>query len=319
MPSRYEDLDQTFRGRLRPNRRLLDLAKSAFQNMRVAGGIRFLPVYGKSGSGKTCAANELATHLPEARVVTLTRDEIEHPEQLRDFLKKHISLFSPIELLIPVVDQYEENVPGNADVPAQFVEMVSLLDRGDLREQPMLFIWLTTSRTFQAALAAATERNKRILVDEVFEIEGPPKEQWPEIIEETFRFHNDEKSLADVDVIEEDLEDVARRSDTLGEAIERIGERLGKEHVLQDLSEYTVVMLWPVTDGQRIATVRQFTDPRSGYILEWGAWFRELNPDDRRTLPLRELNRVRLYFDVRLVPIAAADLQKVCEKRGVSR
>ena len=68
-------------------------------------------------------------------------------------------------------------------------------------------------------------------------------------------------------------------------------------------------MLWPVTDGLRIQRIHQFTDPRSGYQLDWASWYRALNTRDQQQLPLRELNRARLYFDVRLVPVAAADLQ----------
>jgi hypothetical protein len=71
-------------------------------------------------------------------------------------------------------------------------------------------------------------------------------------------------------------------------------------------------MLWPVTDGLRINRIQQFTDARQGYKLDWTAWYRQLNADDQKQLPLQELNRARLYFDVRLVPMAAADLQPLC-------
>jgi hypothetical protein len=71
-------------------------------------------------------------------------------------------------------------------------------------------------------------------------------------------------------------------------------------------------MLWPVTDGLRIQRIQQFTDARQGYKLEWNAWYRALNADDQRQLPLPEFNRARLYFDMRVVPIAAADLHPLC-------
>ena len=71
-------------------------------------------------------------------------------------------------------------------------------------------------------------------------------------------------------------------------------------------------MLWPVTDGLRITRIQQFTDPRQGYKLDWNAWYRQLNSDDQQQLPVREFNRAGLYFDVRLVPIAAADLHPLC-------
>ena len=71
-------------------------------------------------------------------------------------------------------------------------------------------------------------------------------------------------------------------------------------------------MLWPVTDGLRIARVSGFTNAREGYKLDWNAFYRTLNDDDKRTLSLTGLNRARLYFDVRLVPIAAADLHALC-------
>ncbi len=52
LPSRYEDLDLAFRGRLKPNQDLLTLVKTAYASMQLSGGIRFLPIYGESGGGK---------------------------------------------------------------------------------------------------------------------------------------------------------------------------------------------------------------------------------------------------------------------------
>jgi hypothetical protein len=176
-----------------------------------------------------------------------------------------------------------------------------------------LFIWLTTDKDFQLSLENATSRNRRILADRGFEVEGISKEIWPEIIEDTFRFHNQEKTLSDYEIIGEDLKAIAADEDTLGDAIELTGSKLAKyATTLHDLSTYQVVMLWPVTDGLRISRIQQFTDPRSGYKLNWDAWYRQLNKDDQGQLPLREFNRARLYFDVRLVPIAAADLHQLC-------
>ena len=40
LPTRYEDLDQSFRGSLRPNQALLDVTKAAFQSIRITGGLR---------------------------------------------------------------------------------------------------------------------------------------------------------------------------------------------------------------------------------------------------------------------------------------
>lgn len=73
-------------------------------------------------------------------------------------------------------------------------------------------------------------------------------------------------------------------------------------------------MAWPVADSARSQRVIQFTKPRTGYRLNWDAWYNELNKDDKRTLPLQALNRARLYFDVRLIPIRAADLHKLCSE-----
>lgn len=94
-----------------------------------------------------------------------------------------------------------------------------------------------------------------------------------------------------------------------------VGALQSRQHVhqLHDLSTYQVVMLWPMTDGQRITRVQQFTDARQGYKLDWNAWYRQLNEEDKKQLPLRELNRARLYFDLRLVPVAAADLHPLCK------
>lgn len=313
LPSRYEDLDPAFRGRLRPNRPLLELVQRANRAMRMSGGIRFLPIFGRSGSGKSSAARELATHLPEAKVIELSRAAILSEAALLEEVRLAQGRRNQPSLLIAVVDQYEEQVAGSSSVPTQFVERLSLLDRGELRQIPVLFIWLTTSRDFQRDLTNATSRNERILLGGDFELMGPEQCDWAEIVEETFAFHNQEQPLADFEVLRENIEEVADNSPTLGATIEAVGELLvDQTSQLQDLSKYQVVMLWPVTDGLRITRVSGFTNARDGYKLDWNAFYRELNEEDKRTLPLSELNRARLYFDVRLVPIAAADLHPLC-------
>ncbi|MBU2698088.1 ATP-binding protein [Pimelobacter sp. 30-1] len=313
LPSRYEDLDPAFRGRLRPNRPLVELVQRARSAMAISGGIRFLPIYGRSGSGKSSAARELATHLPETKVLELSRAAVVSEATLLQEIRDARGRRDQPELIIAVVDQYEENVAERSAVPSQFVERLSLLDRGELKDLPVLFLWLTTSTDFQTDLAAATSRNERILLQSDFELTGPADSEWAEIVEETFAFHNQEQPLADFEVLRENIETVADGSPTLGATIERVGDILSQRvSRLQDLSQYQVVMLWPVTDGLRITRVAGFTNARDGYKLDWNAFYRELNEDDRRTLPLSELNRARLYFDVRLVPIAAADLHKLC-------
>jgi len=220
---------------------------------------------------------------------------------------------APEQLLIAVVDQYEEAVAERGGIPTAFVETLSLLDRGELRSLPVLFIWLTTSKDFQALLASATSRNRRILVSADFELVGPTIADWPQIIEETFRFHNQDKDLADYEILDSDLRQISQGEDSIGDAIEIAGERLFTYvHSLHDLSTYQVVMLWPVSDGLRIQRIQQFSDTRQGYKLDWNAWYRQLNPDDQRQLPLREFNRARLYFDMRLVPVSVADLHPLC-------
>lgn len=315
LPSRYEDLDLAFRGRLKPNQELLSLAKTAYASMQLSGGIRFLPIYGESGSGKSSAALELGTHLPEAHVFQLPRLAIESPAELAGVVQAEAQRIEHLskQLMVAVVDQYEEAAAQKTAVPSSFVEALALLDRGELRNTRILFLWLTTSREFQRSLTDATTRNRRILAKGDFTLVGPARSEWPDIVEETFRFHND-RDLTDFELIREDLEEISRASDTIGATIQQVGLRLGEHvHQLHDLSTYQVIMLWPVTDGQRITRVQQFTDARQGYKLDWNAWYRQLNDDDRRQLPLRELNRARLYFDLRLVPVAAADLHPLCK------
>ena len=315
LPSRYEDLDPAFRGRLQPDPTLIDLVQRASAAIAISGGIRFLPVYGRSGSGKSCAARELSTHLQQTRVVELTRSAITSESAMLEELRGAYGRRTHPELLIAVVDQYEENVARQADLPSQFVERLSLLDRGALRELPVLFIWLTTSREFQSQLVDATSRNERILLRPDFELGGPDREDWPEIVQETFAFHNHDQPLEDYEILRTDIQDIADEVPTLGRAVEVVGERLSiYRSQLHDLSGYQVIMLWPVTDGLRITRVAGFTNPREGYKLNWSSFAQELNEDDRTQLPLADLNRARLYFDVRLVPIAAADLYPLCRK-----
>lgn len=240
LPTRHEDLDAAFRGRLRPVPELLEFVQRGYQSMRLSGGIRFLPAFGRSGSGKSCAALELATHLPDTHVFELSREEMASRDDLEEAL---LARRERIEgaLVVAVVDQYEEVVPDEA-LPARFVEWLSLLDRGAVRTQPTLVIWLTTSREFQQRLADATGRNERILLARDFELEGPARRAWPDIIEETFEFHNRERPLADYEVLRVDLEEVSRFEETLGAAIAETGVRLSSgPSPLQDFSTLQVV------------------------------------------------------------------------------
>ena len=82
LPSRYEDLDEEFRGRLRPNKALNTLVKAAFSSMAVEGGIRFAPIFGESGSGKSSATIQLGTHLPAYEVKVLSSTALENSAAL---------------------------------------------------------------------------------------------------------------------------------------------------------------------------------------------------------------------------------------------
>ncbi|MBS5956661.1 MAG: hypothetical protein KIC73_07080 [Clostridiales bacterium] len=312
LPSRYEDIDTAYRGRLHANKELLSLISLAQKSMQINGGIRFLPIYGKSGAGKSCAAREISTHLPGTKVFALSKIEIESRECLLKRIENE-KLISDEKLLIAVIDQFEETVAGKEYLPTQFVEHLSILDRTELRTCPMIFIWLSTSLEFCKKLVAATSRNQRILLKDDFSISGPEKKFWVSIIEETFSFHNAEQALADYEVIETDIQKVVSLSSTIGEAIEKVGDLLGRSiDDLQNLSEYQVILMWPVADSTRNQRVLQFAKPREGYKLNWDIWYNELNEEDKRQLPLKELNRARLYFDVRIIPVRVADLYKMC-------
>ncbi|KFF58217.1 hypothetical protein JF66_20210, partial [Cryobacterium sp. MLB-32] len=137
---------------------------------------------------------------------------------------------------------------------------------------------------------------------------------------ETFAFHNQDQPLADFGLLRGDIESAADAAATLGITIETVGKKLGNEiDGLQDLSKYQVVMLWPVADALRITRVTGFTNSRDGYKLDWNAFYRELPAEDRQNVAtMSAYNRARLYFDVRLVPISAADLHQVSKALGNS-
>ncbi|HEF5154094.1 TPA: hypothetical protein SAR15_002932 [Burkholderia multivorans] len=176
--------------------------------MEISGGIRFLPVFGQSGSGKTSAALEIGTHLPELYVEQLPREAIEDPSNLHLVLDQMLKRAKG-RRLVAVIDQYEEVATQRTAIPSAFVETLSLLDRNRERRDQILFVWLTTSREFQTDLANATTRNKRILVEGHFEIASIEKQQWPSIIQETFQFHNQEKALSDYELLDVDLAEIS--------------------------------------------------------------------------------------------------------------
>lgn len=312
LPSRYEDLQEAYKGRLLPNKSLIEKIKSAVKSININGGIRFLPVYGESGSGKSSATIELKTHLPETHTFLLEKEEISDKERLIDrILNEYRYNFGKI--LIPIVDQFEENVAGKEKIPSQFIEYISLFDRNELKEIPTIFIWLTTSKDFQNLLTNATSRNKRILLANEFVIEGPEKNLWTNIIKDTFSVHNHEKDLADYLIIDTVIDEIVFECSTLGSAIENVGNKLAEQmEDIQDLSQYTVILLWPVSDSVRNQRVMQFSRPRDGYKLDWEAFYRELSIDEKAQLPLEVYNRTRLYFDMRIIPFRAADLHRLC-------
>ena len=311
LPSRYEDLDESFRGKLLPNRALIELVQRGIASIKVSRGVRFVPVFGDSGSGKSSATLQLATHLDRVDVVKLSERALSD----RDQLEREIfydGMMPRINPVIAVVDQFEETATEKSAIPSNFVEKISLIDRENPPIQ-VIFLWLTTSRSFQSQLSDATSRNTRILLDRTFTITGPDRTEWPSIIADTFLFHNDGRDLADYQILDSDISDSAKTEVTLGTSITRIGELLAQNISRpMDLSQFRVVMLWPVTDGIRIETLNRFSFSRQGYRLNWAAFINHLNKNDRDQLPLGALNKARLYFDLRLVPIAAADLKIVC-------
>ena len=312
LPSRYEDLDVAYHGRLVPDQKLLALVNRAKKSIDMSGGIRFLPLWGQSGAGKSCAAIEISTHMPTVHTFILSREEIESKELL---LKRihHEAQQQKDKFLVAIIDQFEERVIGKERIPTQFIEHISLLDRAELRNIPTLFIWLTTDKSFQAQLQEATSRNRRILLESDFEVTGPNKNNWPTIIKQTFSFHNAEKCLADYGIIDEDILNLSDRAITLGSAIEQVGNLLLKEEPdIQNLSKFQVILVWPVADSLRNTRVLQFSNPKDGYTLNWDFWFSQLNLEDKAHLPLHEYNKTRLYFDFRIIPIRVADLHKLC-------
>lgn len=105
LPARYEDLDQAFRGKLVPNQELMALINRSYKSMKISGGIRFLPVFGESGVGKSCATRELGTHMPDIKTFVLTRQEIESSEDLLRRIKEERNNTDK-QLLVAIIDQY---------------------------------------------------------------------------------------------------------------------------------------------------------------------------------------------------------------------
>jgi hypothetical protein len=307
LPDRYEQIEADFRGRLRPNQELISEIQRSIKSCKIQGGVRFLPIYGRSGAGKTSAALELGTHLPDIVVIPVLGGRAGDKSYILDEIRKAKTI-RPDCVPVLVIDQYEEEVAEKENIPSQFIETISLLDRNELKDEPALFLWLTTSPEFRDKLSLAARRNERILGTDKFEIAGPAKSDWPMIIEELFEFHNPGEQLADYQVLDEQLKMISFKSPTIGHAIRETAVELSESIApLHDLSRYTVYMLWPVSDGIRLQRIQQFSEPRQGYRLNWNAWYRQVS-GALKNAPLVELNKARLYFDLRLIPIQVADM-----------
>jgi len=107
--------------------------------MEINGGIRFLPIFGESGSGKTSAALEIGSHLPDLHVEQLPRDTIEDPSALSNIVASMVQKANG-KKIVAVVDQYEEVAAQKTNIPSAFVESLSLLDRATAKSPPTLFI-----------------------------------------------------------------------------------------------------------------------------------------------------------------------------------
>jgi hypothetical protein len=308
LPNRYEDLDPAFHGKLVPDRNFIAIVNDAFKSMQMGGGVRFLPVYAPSGTGKSSATFALQRHLQELKVIKLPKSVVLDQATLRTFILDQVAQAADKKPVF-VVDNYE--FPTEV-VSKSFVELVSEMDRDELRTRPTLFVWISHEAKNMSALVDAAQMNKRLYLTTGFEILGPNRNSdWADVIEETFRFHNNNISLADSGVTRQDIDKIVKSAPSLGEAISVVGGRV-KTRDLRDMSKYRVILLWPFTDGVGLNVIRQFSDPRQGYKLDWSAFEKHFNKKDLEQLPLAELNQARMQFDFRLVPIRAADVQQFC-------
>ena len=66
--------------------------------------------------GKSCAAREISTHLPEVKTFELDRNQIESKSKLLDkvMLEKEKNKG---KILVAIIDQYEENVAEKGKIP----------------------------------------------------------------------------------------------------------------------------------------------------------------------------------------------------------
>ena len=126
LPSRYEDLDTAYHGRLVPDQKLLALVNRAKKSIDMSGGIRFLPIWGQSGAGKSCAAIEISTHMPTVHTFILSREEIESKESL---LKRihYEAQQKKDKFLVAIIDQFKERVIGKERIPTRLTEDINCL------------------------------------------------------------------------------------------------------------------------------------------------------------------------------------------------
>lgn len=309
LPSRFENLDPRFHVHLIPDRPLLNVTRSTIAAMHVAGGVRLLPVYGASGSGKTSAAMQLRSLSTEFQVFALEHDLISQGG-LAQAVKREQNRRPGERACVGIIDQYEESVGDRNELVARFVGQLTSLDRSEIVQRPTLILWLTPSKEFQAALVeSAREKNARLVSVDDFILQGPPRAEWAGIIDRTFEFHNAGMSLADVGFVRPQLDDAVDKSDTLGESINRVGEQLVTAFpVSNDLEQYRVIILWPVADTLSLSRVISLSDAREGYSFNWNKWYWELNLRDRAQLPHEALNLTRILVDLRVVPLPVGQM-----------
>lgn len=201
LPSRYESLvaaigDDVAQLLVEPAEGTLDIFRRVALHMKARGRGLFLPLYARSGTGKTTLVSSLATWLPKEYAATarLAGGEVS-ADRLRQAVdavaQAHVLPANEDRILIVNVDDRESDPPSDKEL-----SQIKGFLREDGPGSRTLVVWPETSDQHADAMSRSfEERAGRSPIDIPVQVAGPVAEEWQGLAIETLKLANGLSSL----------------------------------------------------------------------------------------------------------------------------
>lgn len=203
LPDRYERLSENLGNELAnilipPSEQESDALRYIAQDIRTRDEGILLPLYGKTGTGKTTLASNLWQWQPDQFVATLEYDGPIDYDNLTRAVTEHIrGLPANEQRIVPVnLDHRESNPPNESELAA-----IKRFLRTKPAGIPTLLLWPETNNNLAEQIARRyVEIAGPTSIDLPLVVEGPERSTWIDIALNTLRLSNDIDSLESLGV-----------------------------------------------------------------------------------------------------------------------